>query len=86
VWSGGCLSNDHCTTPGPLRQFSTKPDTPSRQGFEQNRGFVGFGYRFTPEINTEIGYLNQYIDVHSSSNDLMNNIFSVWLFFDLYKK
>jgi DNA modification methylase len=29
VWSGGCLSNDHCTTPGPLRQFSTKPDTPS---------------------------------------------------------
>ena len=27
VWSGGCLSHDHCTTPGPLRQFSTKPDT-----------------------------------------------------------
>ena len=28
VWVGG-LSHDHCTTPGPLRQFSTKPGTPS---------------------------------------------------------
>jgi hypothetical protein len=28
VGGGGGLSNDHCTTPGPLRQFSTKPGTP----------------------------------------------------------
>jgi hypothetical protein len=69
-----------------LYQTDWGPQVKSRQGFDQNRGFVGFGYRFTPEIKTEIGYLNQYIDVHSSSNDRMNNIFSVWLFFDLYKK
>jgi hypothetical protein len=62
------------------------PKLQSHQGFDQNRGFVGFGYRFTPEIKTEIGYLNQYIDVHSSSNNRMNNIFSVWLFIDLYQK
>ena len=69
-----------------LYQTDWGPQVKSRQGFDQNRGFVGFGYRFTPEIKTEIGYLNQYIDVHSSSNDRMNNIFSVWLFFDLYQK
>ena len=62
------------------------PKLQSHQGFDQNRGFVGFGYRFTPEIKTEIGYMNQYIDVHSSSNNRMNNIFSVWLFIDLYEK
>jgi hypothetical protein len=25
---GDYLSHDHCTTPGPLRQFTTKPGTP----------------------------------------------------------
>lgn len=59
---------------------------PSKQGLDQNRGFVGIGYRFTPEIKTEIGYLNQFIETHTNANDRMNNIFSVWLFFDLYKK
>jgi hypothetical protein len=29
VWGGGGLSNDHCTTPGPLRQISTNSGTPS---------------------------------------------------------
>ncbi|MGH7206652.1 MAG: EamA family transporter [Nitrospiraceae bacterium] len=29
VWSGGCLDNDHCTAPGPLRQLSTNSGTPS---------------------------------------------------------
>jgi len=69
-----------------LYQTDWGPQLKHRQGLDQNRGFVGFGYRFTPEIKTEIGYLNQYIDVHSNiNNDRMNNIFSVWLFFDLYK-
>ena len=31
------------------------------QGFDQNRGFVNIGYRFSPEILTEIGYMNQFI-------------------------
>jgi hypothetical protein len=29
VWGGGCLSNEHCTTPGPLRQISTNSGTHS---------------------------------------------------------
>jgi hypothetical protein len=70
-----------------LYQTDWGPQVKSRQGLDQNRGFVGFGYRFTPEIKTEIGYMNQYIDVHSSiNNDRMNNIISAWLYFDLYKK
>lgn len=55
-------------------------------GFEQNRGFVGVGYRFSPELKTEIGYMNQYIQTHSAANDRMNHILSAWLFIDLYKK
>jgi len=32
VWGGGGLSNDHCTTPEPLRQISTKDGIPSKSG------------------------------------------------------
>lgn len=31
------------------------------KGFDQNRFFIGLGYRFNSKINTEIGYMNQYI-------------------------
>jgi len=31
------------------------------RGFDQNRAFIGFGYRFNPSLVTEIGYMNQYI-------------------------
>ena len=48
--------------------------------------FVGLGYRFSPEIKTEVGYMNQYIQTHSAANDRINHILSVWLFIDLYKK
>ncbi|WP_392537603.1 DUF2490 domain-containing protein [Legionella sp. 227] len=30
-------------------------------GFDQNRYFVGLGYKINPLLNTEIGYMNQYI-------------------------
>lgn len=30
-------------------------------GFDQNRYFVGVGYKINPSLNTEIGYMNQYI-------------------------
>lgn len=53
------------------------------QGFDQNRGFVGIGYRFSPEILTEIGYMNQFIQ--TSKNDRMNHILSLTVFFDFYK-
>ena len=62
------------------------PRLQSHLGLDQNRGFVGIGYRFTPEIKTEIGYMNQYIQTHSAANDRLNNIISATLFFDLYKK
>ena len=62
------------------------PRLQSHLGFDQNRGFVGLGYRFSPEIKTEVGYMNQYIQTHSAANDRINHILSVWLFIDLYKK
>ena len=40
MWGGGCLSNDHCTTPGPLRQFSTKPGTPSEKAVSNYAAYV----------------------------------------------
>ncbi len=36
------------------------PRLQSHLGFDQNRGFVWFGYRFRPEIRTEVGYMNQH--------------------------
>jgi hypothetical protein len=62
------------------------PRLQSHTGLDQNRGFVGIGYRFSSEIKTEIGYMNQYIQTHTAANDRLNNILSVTLFFDLYKK
>ncbi len=62
------------------------PNVPSKQGFDQNRGFVGIGYRYSPEIMTEIGYMNQYIQTHTAANDRMNHILSVTVLFDFYKK
>jgi len=59
---------------------------PSKQGLDQNRGFVGIGYRFSPEVRTEIGYMNQFIETHTNANDRMNNILSMTVFFDFYKK
>jgi Protein of unknown function (DUF2490) len=55
-------------------------DWGARQGFDQNRGFAGIGYRWTPQILTEIGYLNQYIN--TANTDRMNHILSVNLFLD----
>jgi hypothetical protein len=55
-------------------------DWGARQGFDQNRGFAGLGYRWQPQILTEIGYLNQYIN--TANTDRMNHILSVNLFLD----
>ena len=61
------------------------PKLQSLQGLDQNRGFVGIGYRYSPEIMTEIGYMNQYIQTQPGAKDRMNNIISMTLFFDFYK-
>ena len=55
-------------------------DWGARQGFDQNRGFVGLGYRWQPQILTEIGYLNQYIN--TANTDRMNHILSLNVFLD----
>ena len=59
-----------------LYQTDWGPRVQAHQGLDQNRGFVGIGYRISPEIKTEIGYMNQYIPSHSAANDRMNNIIS----------
>jgi hypothetical protein len=51
-------------------------------GFDQNRAFLGFGYRRCPHapIRTEIGYLNQFVNARGGDDD-MNHILSVNFFF-----
>lgn len=52
------------------------------RGFDQNRAFIGFGYRFNPNLITEIGYMNQYIRRVGVPNFLAN-IASVNLYLSL---
>ena len=49
-----------------------------RSGFDQNRGFAGFGYAFNKEARAELGYLNQFIA--TQARDRMNHILSLSLF------
>lgn len=48
-------------------------------GFDQNRGFVGVGYKINDKFKTEVGYLNQYMN-RSSNYDRMAHILSVTLY------
>jgi hypothetical protein len=52
----------------------------ARQGFDQNRGFAGVGYRVAPPVLVEIGYMNQYIN--KATIDSMNHVLSLNLFLD----
>jgi hypothetical protein len=56
--------------------------TPSggQSGFDQNRAFAGFGWSFTPNVRTELGYLNQYIDNANHVNTVMHNLVMCSLF------
>jgi hypothetical protein len=55
-------------------------DWGANSGLDQNRAFIGFGYKRCPhsKFRTEIGYLNQFVDRQS---DGMNHILSVNFFF-----
>ncbi|MCP5245872.1 MAG: DUF2490 domain-containing protein [Burkholderiales bacterium] len=56
-------------------------DTGTKGGFDQNRVFGGFGYRFTPVISGEIGYMNQYFNRNKVPRpDQMQHILGVNLF------
>lgn len=50
------------------------------QGLDQNRFFMGIGYKINPTISTELGYLNQYIHRRGVPNFLSNNISTTLLF------
>ena len=43
------------------------------EGFIQNRVFIGMGYKASPRIGIEVGYLNQFIRIRESP-DLMNHL------------
>ncbi|MCX7898625.1 MAG: DUF2490 domain-containing protein [Methylocystis sp.] len=70
-----------------LRLNSTTPS--ARFGFDQNRAFAGFAYKFGEPMRVEIGYMNQLIQSRSVTrtsqrfNERMNHIFSVSMFLNL---
>lgn len=57
-------------------------DWGAKGGFDQNRAFLGVGFKRSPEsrVRTEIGYLNQFIN-QQGSEDRMNHILSLNLFY-----
>ena len=46
------------------------------QGLDQNRYFIGLGYKFSPTFTTEAGYMNQYIRRFGVPN-FLNDILSI---------
>lgn len=57
-------------------------DWGAESGFDQNRAFIGFGYKEQPNsrVRTEIGYLNQFVN-RQNAIDGMNHILSVNFFY-----
>lgn len=57
-------------------------DWGARAGLDQNRAFIGLGYKKCPDarVRTEVGYLNQFIN-RQGGLDGMNHILSVNFFF-----
>lgn len=48
----------------------------NNKGFDQNRFFIGWGYKYNSKIHTEIGYLNQFIHRRAASNLLAHNLYT----------
>jgi len=38
-----------------------------KSGFDQNRAFAGLGWSFNSNVRTEVGYMNQYLDMVSAA-------------------
>jgi len=49
-------------------------------GFDQNRAFAGLGWSFTPNLRTELGYMNQYLDDAKHVNSTMHHLIMGSLF------
>jgi len=45
-----------------------------RSGFDQNRAFAGAGWTFNPNIRAELGYMNQYLDDATHTNNTMHHL------------
>jgi hypothetical protein len=45
-------------------------------GLQQNRGYIGIGYRFAPEFQIETGYLEQHVWRRAGKSDQNN---SIWM-------
>jgi hypothetical protein len=46
--------------------------------FDQNRAFLGLGYRVAPKLDVELGYLNQY--TKGITNNTMNHVVQIGLY------
>jgi len=57
-------------------------DWGARTGLDQNRAFIGLGYKTCPDarVRTEVGYLNQLVN-RQGGLDEMNHILSINFFF-----
>ena len=57
-------------------------DWGARSGLDQNRAFIGLGYKTCPDarVRTEVGYLNQFVN-RQGGLDEMNHILSINFFF-----
>lgn len=45
-----------------------------KSGFDQNRAFVGLGWTFNKNVRFEGGYMNQYLDDLTHTNNTMRNL------------
>ncbi len=45
-----------------------------KSGFDQNRGFAGFGWSFNKNIRTELGYMNHYFENANHSTATMRHL------------
>ena len=45
-----------------------------QSGFDQNRVFAGLGWTFNKNVRTEMGYLNQYLDDATHTNNTMHHL------------
>jgi len=51
-----------------------------QSGFDQNRAFAGIGWTFNKNFRTEAGYLNQYLDDATHTNNTMHHLIMSSLF------
>jgi len=51
-----------------------------QSGFDQNRAFAGLGWTFNKNFRTEAGYLNQYLDDATHTNNTMRHLIMGSLF------